>query len=75
MVQQPDRTEGKERSYVFKKTTRQIVPYTSLDMGKTLQDLLKKKSENQDGKNLNDMYHDYVNELDRKNMAHVEHFK
>lgn len=56
------------------------MPYSSLDMSKVLRDLLKKKQEQlvsgkADDKNINQIFNEYVQDRDRKNMSHVEHFK
>ena len=82
MVQQPEIEQGRERSTVYKKITRQIVPYSSLDMSKVLKDLLKKKrlqvlsgKGNTATPDINDLLSEYMQDTETKNIEHVEHFK
>jgi hypothetical protein len=51
------------------------VPFSNLDHNKILADLLKLEHSENSGKNLNDYYEAYVNDIESRNIENVDHYK
>ena len=75
LVQQPEYEQGRQRSNQQVSFTKQIVPFSNLDHNKILADLLKLEHSENCGKNLNDYYEAYVNDIESRNIENVDHYK
>ena len=70
MMQQPDYENGRLRYNNHMKITRQIVRYKTLDQGKIMRHLMKRK-----GTNLNEEYNRYITDMENENIEKVQHFQ
>lgn len=83
IVSMPDYDKGRERSNQQLKVTKQIVPYSNLKNSEILAKLLVKdkeylsKEDFDDGpiQTLNDLYEDYISDIESRNLENVDHYK